>query len=76
MKDLYHLKLHQTLVFKIDCPPSEIEVIRVDGGYIYRDITDNRVSSAPVFVPFSGEFIERGEIEKRSLIERLIDDSN
>ena len=54
-KALYVLKLHESKVFECDLG-TQLEVIRVAGGWIYQYVRLDAKSMWAVFVPFDNEF--------------------
>jgi hypothetical protein len=54
-KALYGLKLHESKVFNCDLG-TQLQVIRVAGGWIYQYVRLDANSMWAVFVPFDDEF--------------------
>jgi len=58
-KNIYGLKLHESLFFKNK--HSEFVVTRVASGWIYSELTDTAIR-INTFVPFDNEFMEENNL--------------
>lgn len=63
MKTIYELKLHETIVIKVERIygkgyPYEWQVTRVAGGWIYQNSSHTITQPESFFIPFNNEFMQ------------------